>query len=244
MSSPPRGGRKAASRWPPRGWRWPRSPADWITRAGSTCCRTATCWWPRPTARRGRRTARGSRGGSSSCSRRRPGGAVPSPNRITLLRDADGDGVAETRSAFLAGLNSPFGMALVGDVLYVADTDAVVRFPYHAGRDADRGARRQGRRPAGGADQPSLDQERHRLRRRLEALRGRRLEQQRGGERHRGRGGARGDLGGGCRHRPSPRLRLRPAQSGRHGLGAREAAPCGRRSTNATSSAAISCPTT
>ncbi|MEO6194850.1 MAG: sorbosone dehydrogenase family protein [Thermoanaerobaculia bacterium] len=64
---------------------------------------------------------------------KKAGGAVPSANRITLLRDADGDGVAETRSAFLTGLNSPFGMALVGDVLYVADSDAVVRFPYHPG---------------------------------------------------------------------------------------------------------------
>ncbi len=61
------------------------------------------------------------------------GAAVPSPNRITLLRDADGDGVAETRSTFLEGLNSPFGMALVGDALYVANTDAVVRFPYKNG---------------------------------------------------------------------------------------------------------------
>jgi glucose/arabinose dehydrogenase len=60
-------------------------------------------------------------------------GDVPSPDRITLLRDADGDGVAETRSVFLAGLHSPFGMALVGDVLYIADSDAVVRFPYMPG---------------------------------------------------------------------------------------------------------------
>jgi glucose/arabinose dehydrogenase len=56
-----------------------------------------------------------------------------SANRITLLRDADGDGVAETRSEFLQGLHSPFGMSLVGDTLYVADTDAVLRFPYHRG---------------------------------------------------------------------------------------------------------------
>jgi glucose/arabinose dehydrogenase len=61
------------------------------------------------------------------------GAGVPSPNRITLLRDADGDGVAETKSTLLSGLNSPFGMALVGNVLYVANTDAVVRFPYHEG---------------------------------------------------------------------------------------------------------------
>jgi glucose/arabinose dehydrogenase len=64
---------------------------------------------------------------------KKAGGAVPSANRITLLRDADGDGVAETRSVFLAGLNSPFGMALVGNDLYVANSDAVVRFPYAEG---------------------------------------------------------------------------------------------------------------
>jgi glucose/arabinose dehydrogenase len=64
---------------------------------------------------------------------KKAGGAVPSPNRITLLRDADGDGAAETRTTFLSGLNSPFGMALVGNTLYVANTDAVVTFPYAAG---------------------------------------------------------------------------------------------------------------
>jgi glucose/arabinose dehydrogenase len=61
------------------------------------------------------------------------GAGVPSPNRIILLRDADGDGVAETRSIFLEGLNSPFGMALVGDKLYVADTDALLSFDYAEG---------------------------------------------------------------------------------------------------------------
>ncbi|HEY0521865.1 MAG TPA: sorbosone dehydrogenase family protein [Stellaceae bacterium] len=63
----------------------------------------------------------------------RAGAGTPSANRITLLRDANGDGVAETRSVFLEGLNSPFGMALVGNDLYVADTDAVLRFPYREG---------------------------------------------------------------------------------------------------------------
>ncbi len=61
------------------------------------------------------------------------GAAVPSANRITLLRDADGDGIAETRTTFLQGLFSPFGMALVGNDLYVANTDAIVRFPYTTG---------------------------------------------------------------------------------------------------------------
>jgi len=64
---------------------------------------------------------------------KRAGAGVPSANRITLLRDTDGDGVAETRTEFLTGLNSPFGMALVGDAFYVANTDSVMRFPYSAG---------------------------------------------------------------------------------------------------------------
>ena len=64
---------------------------------------------------------------------KKAGAGVPSANRITLLRDADGDGIAETRSVFLAGLSSPFGMALVGTDFYVANTDAVVRFPYAEG---------------------------------------------------------------------------------------------------------------
>ena len=65
---------------------------------------------------------------------KRAGAGVPSANRITLLRDEDGDGVAEVRTQFLTGLNSPFGMALVGNNLYVANTDAVVRFPYSEGQ--------------------------------------------------------------------------------------------------------------
>ncbi len=63
----------------------------------------------------------------------RAGAGVPSPNRIILLRDKDGDGVAETRSVLLQNLHSPFGMALIGDTLYVADTDALLSFPYHDG---------------------------------------------------------------------------------------------------------------
>ncbi|MDB5777810.1 MAG: L-sorbosone dehydrogenase [Polaromonas sp.] len=64
------------------------------------------------------------------------GAGVPSANRITLLRDADGDGKAEVRSVFLQNLNSPFGMALVGAELYIANADAVVRVPYQAGQTA------------------------------------------------------------------------------------------------------------
>ncbi|MBW3549338.1 MAG: sorbosone dehydrogenase family protein [Proteobacteria bacterium] len=61
------------------------------------------------------------------------GSNLPSADRITLLRDTDGDGIADVRSALLEQLHSPFGMTLVGDSLYVANTDAVVRFPYRRG---------------------------------------------------------------------------------------------------------------
>jgi glucose/arabinose dehydrogenase len=64
---------------------------------------------------------------------KKAGGAAPSANRITLLRDADGDGVAETRTVFAGGLNAPFGMALVGSAFYVANSDAILRFDYAPG---------------------------------------------------------------------------------------------------------------
>jgi glucose/arabinose dehydrogenase len=70
----------------------------------------------------------------------RAGAGVPSPNRITLLRDADHDGVAETRTVFLENLNSPFGMTLVGNDLYVADSDKLLHFPYQAGETAIKAA--------------------------------------------------------------------------------------------------------
>ena len=66
----------------------------------------------------------------------RAGAGVPSANRITLLRDADHDGVAETRTVFIENLNSPFGMTLVGNDLYVADADKLLRFPYQAGENS------------------------------------------------------------------------------------------------------------
>lgn len=64
------------------------------------------------------------------------GSGGPSANRITLLRDSDGDGKPELRTAFLEKLNSPFGMALVDGDFYVANTDALLRFPYE--KDATR----------------------------------------------------------------------------------------------------------
>lgn len=67
---------------------------------------------------------------------KRAGAGSQSANRITLLRDADGDGVAEVKTAFLQNLYSPFGMALVGDTLYVANADSIVQFPYEEGQTA------------------------------------------------------------------------------------------------------------
>ncbi|HEY7985478.1 MAG TPA: sorbosone dehydrogenase family protein, partial [Methylophilaceae bacterium] len=64
---------------------------------------------------------------------RHAGANAPSANRILLLRDSDGDGVADVRTVFVQGLNSPMGMALVGHDLFVANTDAVLRFPYETG---------------------------------------------------------------------------------------------------------------
>jgi glucose/arabinose dehydrogenase len=64
---------------------------------------------------------------------KRAGALGESANRITLLRDADGDGVAETQKVFLEGLNQPFGMALLGDTFYVGNTDGVVAYPYIQG---------------------------------------------------------------------------------------------------------------
>ncbi len=62
------------------------------------------------------------------------GAGVPSANRITLLRDANGDGVAEMKTVFMIGLNSPSGMTLFDGQLYVANTDSLVRVPYTSGQ--------------------------------------------------------------------------------------------------------------
>ena len=64
---------------------------------------------------------------------RRAAAIGPSPNRITVLRDANGDGVAEIRDALLEGLSQPFGMALLGDTFFVGNTDGVIAFPYTTG---------------------------------------------------------------------------------------------------------------
>jgi glucose/arabinose dehydrogenase len=78
--------------------------------------------------------APGLRGWIETMIREEAGAAATSANRITLLRDTNGDGVADQRSVLVSGLNSPFGMALVGNQLYIADTDALLRFPFTPGQ--------------------------------------------------------------------------------------------------------------
>ena len=80
--------------------------------------------------------SKGIKGAIMQMQMKKAGAATPSANRITLLRGMDGNGVAQTRSVFLQGLHSPFGMALVGKELYVANADALLRFPYEEGQTA------------------------------------------------------------------------------------------------------------
>ena len=170
-------------------------------------------------------------------------GRQPSANRITLLRDADGDGVAEINKVFLKDLNSPFGMALVGDSFYVANTDAVMRFPYKDG-DRDHRRRRQGRRSARRPAQSPLDEEHHRQQGRQAALRDGRLQQQRRRERARQGDRPRRDPRDRSR-RPASRACSRPACAIRTAWrGSRRRARCGPSSTSATRSATTSCRTT
>ena len=77
--------------------------------------------------------SKGIRGAVMKHEMKEAGAGTPSANRITLLRDSNGDGVVDTRTVFLENLHSPFGMALVGRDFYVADSDAVLRFPYRVG---------------------------------------------------------------------------------------------------------------
>jgi glucose/arabinose dehydrogenase len=79
---------------------------------------------------------KGVKGAIMGLAQKKAGSAVPSPDRITLLRDANRDGEPELRTTFAENLHSPFGMALVGDDFYVANTDALLRFPYSSGATA------------------------------------------------------------------------------------------------------------
>ena len=215
-------GRRALRRSPRTASASPCSPRGSIIRAGSTCCRTATCWSPRPTRRPSPDDGKGVKGWVMKQFMKRAGAGAPSANRITLLRDADGDGVAETRTVFLEGLNSPFGMALVGNDFYVANTDAVRALPLRRGR-----RRRSTPRRPKVVDLPAGPINHHWTKNLIASRDGtqlyvdRRLEQQRRRERHGGRGRPRRDLGDRPRAPASDRVfAIGPAQPERHGLGA------------------------
>lgn len=77
--------------------------------------------------------AKGIKGMVMKAVMKKAGSGLPSANRISILRDSDGDGVADVRQILISELNSPFGMVLIGNDLYVADSDAILKFPYHAG---------------------------------------------------------------------------------------------------------------
>ena len=169
------------------------------------------------------------------------GAGVPSPNRIVLLRDADGDGVAETKSNFLEGLNSPFGMALIGDKLYVADTDALLRFDYSDGATE---IKQQGTKVA---DLPAGPLNYHWTKSLAASADGSRLYVGVGSNSNAGENGLDWETGPRADSRDrsgdgrGAQLRHRLAQPGRAGVRACKPACCGWWSTSATSSAPISC---
>ena len=78
--------------------------------------------------------SKGIKGKIMKMTMKKAGAGTPTANRITLLRGIDANGVAQTRTVFMQGLNSPFGMALVGKDLYIANADALVRVPYEEGQ--------------------------------------------------------------------------------------------------------------
>ena len=158
---------------------------------------------------------------------RRATGPAPSANRIRLLRDADGDGVAEVNKVFLKDLYSPFGMALVGDNFYVANADAVHALSLQGRRDHRR--RSQGCRSAGRPAQSPLDEEHPRQQGRQAALRDGRLQQQRRRERARQGDRSRRDPRDRSRNGQVARVRVRPAQSQRPCVGADDGRAVDRR---------------
>ena len=170
---------------------------------------------------RDRRTAerpgenRGIKGWITKLVMGRAGAGTTSANRITLLRDADGDGIAETRSVFLEGLNSPFGMALVGNDFYVADSDAIVKFPYHTGDTKITAAGIKLADLPGGPLNHHWTKDLVASPRRDEALCDRRLQQQCRRQRHGGRNQSRRRARSRSRDRCMARVRVGPSQSER-----------------------------
>ncbi len=173
----------------------------------------------------------------------RAGAGTPSANRITLLRGVDASGTAQGRSVFLTGLNSPFGMALIGNDLYVADTDAVLRFPYQPG---------QTRIDAPGVkvvDLPAGPLNHHWTKNLVASADGERLYVTVGSNSNVAENGIEAETGRAAIWEVDLRTgrtgcTARACATRSAWLGSRPPARSGQRSTNATSSAAISSPTT
>ena len=157
-------------------------------------------------------------------------GGDPGPsNRITLLRYDPAGGKPPTRSVFLDHLHSPFGVVLVGEDLYVANTDAIVRYPYHDGDQTISASGVTLTPAAGRPDRSPLDEEPDGQSRRLAALCRRRLQQQHHRERHRSGEKSRCDLGSRSRERTLAHFCKRPPQPERTDLRAGERRALDRR---------------
>ena len=220
-SPPPRVGPRAPSRRRRRTSQSTLSPLGSITPAGSTSCPTATCWWPKPTGRTGRRTPRASKASSFTWRRNGPAPASRARTASRCCATPTATALRRRERCSCKDLNSPFGMALVGDDLYVANTDAVVRFPYAEGETQITAPGAKVADLPAGPDQPSLDQEHHRQPRRLASSMRPWAPTATSAENGMEAGGApRGDLEDRSCDRAIAGVCLRPAQSQRHGLAA------------------------
>ena len=177
---------------------------------------------------------------------KKAGAGVPSANRITLLRDADGDGVAETRTVFLDRISIRRSAWRSSATTSTSRTPMrCCAFPTRAATTQITARRREGRGPAGGHDQSSLDEERHREPRRLASSTSTVGSNSNVGENGIDEGRGRAAIWEVDRATGRARaFRVGPAQSERHGVAAADRRAVDRRSTSATSSATISCPTT
>ena len=186
----------------------------------------------------------GIKGAIMGLAMKRAGSATPSADRITLLRDSDGNGEPELRTTFAADLHSPFGMTLVGENFYVANTDALLRFDYRPNATSVVAPGERVAELPAGSDQLPLDEKRHRQPRWHAPLRDRGVEQQRRRDAGSMRSANARRFSRSTRE-PGPRPSTPPGCAIRTGShGSRRQGRFGPSSTSATRSAAISCRTT
>ena len=204
------------------------TPAASIIRAGCMCCPTATCWSPRATRRPSPRRSSASGNGpwGSSCDRPAPRSRAPTASRCCATPTATASPRCARPSS--SELNSPFGMALLGDTLYVANTDAIVAFPYQEGATEITAAGEKIVDLPGGPINHHWTKDVIASPDGTQALRDRRLEQQRRRERHGGRGEPRRRARDRSRHAIDAAVRLGAAKPERPVLAARQRCALGR----------------